>query len=245
MAERIQMDTGVTGPEAPVETTEEQAVDRPEWLPEKFQSPEDMAKAYGELESKMGEEPESSENEQEYEEDHTQEVEGVAITETAMEEFSNEFYEKGDLSEETLDRIQDEFGISKEIAKAYVDGQKALVEQAQQTIFAEVGGQENYQEMLEWAKTNLTESEINAYDSAIVSNDIETARMVAKGLHAQYIGSEGINPSLAHGSAASVAGTEGYGSWQQVSADMAKPEYKNDPAFREMVKNKLSVSRLT
>ena len=33
---------------------EEQAQDRPEWLPEKFSSPEDMAKAYGELESKLG-----------------------------------------------------------------------------------------------------------------------------------------------------------------------------------------------
>jgi hypothetical protein len=237
----------VTGSEAPVENTEEQVTDRPEWLPEKFQSPEDMAKAYGELESKMGEEPESSEDEYEYEyeEDGTEEVEGVAITETAMEEFSNEFYENGDLSEETLDRIQDEFGVSKEIAKAYVDGQKALVEQAQQTIFAEVGGQENYQEMLEWAKSNLTESEINAYDSAIVSNDLETARMVAKGLHAQFTGSEGTTPSLARGSAAAAGGTEGYGSWQQVSADMAKAEYKTDPAFREMVKNKLSVSRLT
>ena len=33
---------------------EEQQVDRPEWLPEKFKSPEDMANAYSELEKKMG-----------------------------------------------------------------------------------------------------------------------------------------------------------------------------------------------
>ena len=66
MADRIQMDTGVTGPEAPMEVVEDTTgAERPEWLPEKFQSPEDMAKAYGELESKMGEEPESSEDEYE------------------------------------------------------------------------------------------------------------------------------------------------------------------------------------
>ena len=42
MADRIQMESGVTGSEAPVE---EVAQDRPEWLPEKFASAEDMAKA--------------------------------------------------------------------------------------------------------------------------------------------------------------------------------------------------------
>ena len=35
----------------PEEQTQE---DRPEWLPEKFKSPEDMAQAYSELEKKMG-----------------------------------------------------------------------------------------------------------------------------------------------------------------------------------------------
>ena len=45
--------------EAPVEaTTETQvetpAVERPEWLPEKFNDPADMAKAYSELEGKLG-----------------------------------------------------------------------------------------------------------------------------------------------------------------------------------------------
>ena len=34
-------------------TTSELSEDRPEWLPEKFQSAEDMAKAYAELENKQ------------------------------------------------------------------------------------------------------------------------------------------------------------------------------------------------
>ena len=36
------------------ETTEEQQTERPEWLPEKFKSAEDMANAYSELEKKLG-----------------------------------------------------------------------------------------------------------------------------------------------------------------------------------------------
>ena len=34
--------------------TEAPVSDRPEWLPEKFKSPEDMASSYSELESKLG-----------------------------------------------------------------------------------------------------------------------------------------------------------------------------------------------
>ena len=39
--------------EAPVEQTTQEVV-RPEWLPEKFQTPEELAKSYGELSTKIG-----------------------------------------------------------------------------------------------------------------------------------------------------------------------------------------------
>ena len=42
--------------EAPVEQ-------RPEWLPEKFNSPEDMATSYSELESKLGQDREAIKSE--------------------------------------------------------------------------------------------------------------------------------------------------------------------------------------
>lgn len=249
MAERIQMETGVSGPEAPKEELVEDAVDRPEWLPEKFESAEAMAKAYSELESKMGgstSEDEDSEYEYEYEEsEESESVESSGISVEAMEEFSNEFYETGDLSEESLGRIESEFNIPQDIARAYVEGQKALVEQARQSIFNEVGGQQNYEEMIEWAKDSLSDADINAYDTAISSNDMDTARMVAKGLYAQYTAAGGKSPSLSRGSAASTGGADGYQSWQQVSADMQNPKYRQDPAFREEVKNRLAVSKLT
>lgn len=39
--------------EATAEVTQAQT-DRPDWLPEKFNSPEDLGKAYNELSSKLG-----------------------------------------------------------------------------------------------------------------------------------------------------------------------------------------------
>jgi|TARA_R110000764_G_scaffold25641_2_gene61357 hypothetical protein len=49
----LQTQTEETSQPEVVETTEA-VVDRPEWLPEKFKDPADMAKAYSELEGKLG-----------------------------------------------------------------------------------------------------------------------------------------------------------------------------------------------
>ncbi len=46
-----------------VETTEAPIVERPEWLPEKFETPETMAEAYGQLESKLGQRSEDIKSE--------------------------------------------------------------------------------------------------------------------------------------------------------------------------------------
>ena len=51
MAESITITEDDTGPEAPV--AEDNQSERPEWLPEKFSSPEDLAKSYSELEKKL------------------------------------------------------------------------------------------------------------------------------------------------------------------------------------------------
>jgi hypothetical protein len=50
-------DTQPADATAPVEQTTEEAVDRPDWLPEKFKAPEDLAKSYNELEKKFAELP--------------------------------------------------------------------------------------------------------------------------------------------------------------------------------------------
>ena len=58
MVDKIEISEGQTGAEAPKEDAkpvlkEEPKGERPEWLPGKFKSPEEMAKAYGELEVKL------------------------------------------------------------------------------------------------------------------------------------------------------------------------------------------------
>jgi len=62
--------------EAQVDATPEATPDRPEWLPEKFNDPADLGKAYKALESKLGEKEEDVRNRL-MEELQTQASEGV------------------------------------------------------------------------------------------------------------------------------------------------------------------------
>ena len=61
MVEEVTIKSEETTAEKPVEQSQE--TPRPEGLPEKFKSVEDMAKSYSELESKLGAQDKTTENE--------------------------------------------------------------------------------------------------------------------------------------------------------------------------------------
>lgn len=247
MAERIQMSTGETGTEAPEGTNTdnpmsiEENSERPEWLPEKFDSPEDMAAAYGELEGRMG--TESQPEPQETDTEGSDETYGDLSYE-AIAPYSDEFFESGELSEESFKKLEDDLGVPQDIARAYVEGQRALVDQSKQAVYSEVGGQESYDEMITWASENYTEEEISSFDNAVDSGDMNMTMMAVRGLHARYAQSTGTPSSLVQGSTGGNA-TSGFASWPQVSAAMRDPRYAKDPAYRKEIENKLSVSNLT
>ena len=87
-------------PEGLVEQTEQ--AERPDWLPEKFQSAEDMAKAYSELESKLG-----SKNEPDPPEAPTENVTEQQANEMMNDKgldytkYEKEFTESGELTAES------------------------------------------------------------------------------------------------------------------------------------------------
>ena len=242
MADTVQVEGNLTGAEAPVE--EQQGAERPEWLPEKFNSPEDLAKAYGELEKNFTksrqEDAEPVEEEQPQEADDAREaVENVGLD---FDSMSQEFMEAGELSEQTYSDLEAR-GIPKEVVDGYIQGQMALAQNVQGQIYNSVGGEDNYQEMVEWASDNMSDTEIDAYNSAVNSGSLDQARLAVEGLSARYRAVNGTEPNLVGGKASSSVDT--YQSWAQVTADMSRPEYQKDPAFRESVQQKIGRSNIS
>ena len=209
--------------------------DRPDWLPEKFQSPEDMAKAYNELQSKLGEgskEKDSSTKEK------------AEPNQTVMQEIidsaTNEFIENGELTDKSFKALEEQ-GLPREIVEAYVAGQQALMENQVNQVKATVGGEENYNAMAEWAAENLDQSELDAFNEVVESGSINQAQMAVRGLYSQFASAGGKAPNLIQGNTSGSA-VKPFNSAAQVTEAMRDPRYKNDPAYRKTVEDRLAVT---
>ncbi len=234
--ENAQGDPNLPSDDQGGETKQGSNDDRPTWLPEKFATPEDMAKAYGELETKQstGDEPVAPEGEAK----ETLENAGLNI-----ETYSAEFAEKGELSSASYDALA-QAGIPKEMVDSYIAGQTARSEAYDTAGRTLAGGSDAYDAMVEWAGDTLTDAEIEQFDTAVNSMDKTKAEFAIKGLKARYDAKNGSPPERQLDGKGNNAGGSAYESTAQLLADMNDSRYETDPAFRAKVESKLSRSSI-
>ena len=127
----------ISQPETQIQTSDQEV--RPNWLPEKFKSAEELAKAYGELEKKMSAPQE--EVQEETPEQPSSEVE-------ALDKYYEEYTENNELSDKSYTELEG-MGLSRELVDGYIAGQKALADNDVAQIHNVVGGQDNYAQLLE------------------------------------------------------------------------------------------------
>ena len=256
MVEAVEIKQEETTSEKPVvEETKVEEVKRPEGLPDKFKSVQDMAKSYSELESKLGAQDKTYENEKtepekkapakdtlEIEPDEKTAEKAVESAGLNMDELQAEYDKNGTLDDNSFKALE-KAGIPKSYVEAFIQGQEAVAQQMQTTIKAEVGGEESYSEMVTWAKDALNPQEISAFNKTVNSGDLEAVKLAVAGLKARHDAVNGTEPKLISGKAGTDTGG-GYSSWAQVTAAMKDPRYTNDPAFRNEVQDKISKSQL-
>ena len=244
MIDAVDKANSITPPEGTEGTPPE---DRPEWLPEKFKSPEDMAKAYAALESKLGGQKPTDPPAADPEVPPTP---APADAEAALDEkgldlkdFSAEFSQKGELSAESYEKLQ-KAGFDKGLVDQYIAGQQAIAAQYESTIKAEVGGPEKFSAMTEWAKVNLSPAEIETFNTQVSSGNVDQAKLAVLGLGAKYEKAVGSDPQRLLGGQGDGAGADVFESMAQVTEAMRDPRYKNDPAYRSKVQSKLGRSNV-
>ena len=231
-----------------VETTEEpqEQSERPEWLPEKFSSPEEMAKSYSELEKKMGAgakedeaEVEQPQQTEENSEDNTQENSNYneAVVEASQEFFAND----GKLSEETYQKLEG-IGLPRDLVDSYAAGQQALLQSEESEIKGVAGGQ--YDQMAEWANEHLPQEEVDAFDEAVTGGTVQQAKLAVQGLYARYQNATGAQPKLTQGSVTGTS-TMPFKSMQELARAQADPRYRSgDKAYHEEIDRRLAVSNI-
>lgn len=249
-----------TPSEAP-EATEGQepagAAERPEWLPEKFRSAEDLARAYAELEKKQSQPKEDAEggrgddgtSERSDEGDEQPKPEGedaeavdkaVKAADLDLTQVTAEYQKDGRLSDETLAKLEGA-GYPKQMVQEWVAGREALMRQQEQELYGSVGGQEGFDRVVSWAQANLTPQEIDAYNRGIqATKDVAVHKLLVDNLISRWRSAEGEeNPRVAPGSQ---KGDTGYSSADDYLADVGSKKYRESEAFRQKVQRKLSLA---
>ena len=236
------IDDANTMPEEGIKENVEVAA-KPEGIPDKFYDAETgkvdydaMAKSYNELEKKQSGKPEV---EPPVEEPKTAD-EAVEAAGLDMGKLTEEYDTNEGLTDDSYAALE-AAGIPKATVDQYIQGQKALVSQAQNEAYSLTDGKEGYEAMSGWAKANLSAEELSNYNTQVNSPNSKVREMAIRGLHSQFSADSGEGKPLVHGGS-TTSTTGGYGSRAQMIAAMQDSKYQSDPAYRAEVEAKLARS---
>ena len=135
-----------------------------------------------------------------------------------------------------------EQGISEEMVATWLQGQEAMAEQAVEHLYNEVGGEENYNLMMEWAADNLQPWEVEAYNKQVENLDANT-NFAVLGMQARYQNSVGMPPNLLSGDVGEDIAPR-FESLAELTSAMSDPKYHSDPAYRAKVAQRLGNSNV-
>ena len=226
-----------------------------ELLAGKYKNAEDLEKAYVELQKKLGEKDdavsqegrEETEEVNESEEPKAEKSEAVSLLESANEEY---FANGNKLSPETLEKFSEMS--SQDLVQAYMEMQKnAPPAQAEVDVTTQeinkiqnsVGGESEYNKLVNWASENLKEHEIKAFDNLVGTGNAAAIQLGVDALKSKYDNANGYEGRMLSGKAADNSG-DIFKSQAQLVQAMADPRYDNDPAYRADVVEKLNRSDL-
>ena len=240
-----------------LEVGEKLVAEQEQLLAGKYKNAEDLEQAYLSLQQKLGkqeEEADYEEGEEGYreEEESDEEVSDYAPAINLINEASDEYYANdGALSEETISKFTEMS--SQDLVSAYMEmyetgqinqAQAAEMSDAQvNSVMNAAGGESNYNQIVEWAASNLSDRQIDAFDSVVDSGNPAAIGIAFQGLQSAYNEANGYEGRMLQGRAPSSAG-ETFRSQAELVAAMGDPRYDNDPAYRADVVDKLNNSDL-
>ena len=219
----------------------------------KFKSAEDLEKAYLELQKKLGsqETDESAPTDDDSAPDSAPEEDEpspVSKRVDFLKEASEEYYSNDNaLKPETLQKLKEM--PSEDLIDAYMEMQKTnpvaqaqpLSADAAKTIVDSVGGQDSYNDTLAWAADNLKPEEVAAYDNVVNSGSKDAIFFAVQALNQRYKDSVGFEGQQISGRAPKST-VKGFRSNAELANAISDPRYRNDPAYRYDIEQKLAAS---
>ena len=242
-----------------------------ELLAGKYKSVEDLEKAYKELQSKLsrGEslppkaEDDNTADDQnggDDEEDDkpagdAREIYGDLIggklddAGIDFQDMNVRWQQSGTLESGDYDQLA-EAGFNRDMVDAYLSGLQykqtqdtALSVKEVASIKESLGGEAEYNKMIQWAGANLPPEEVEGFNQIINTQPMSAVKMAVAGLHARYTAVEGREPKLI-GGRASKGSSDKFESTAQLVEAMSDPRYSKDPAYQRKIQEKLGRSSI-
>ena len=213
----------------------------------KYKNAQDLEQGYIELQKKLGEgeaeEPVAEAEEEEYEGEEGEE-DGSILDELWEYEINNEEFHEDAVAElqqmDPVDLANLHIEYRKQVEEEGV-GAKDFTETEMTELKGVVGGDENYQNMLQWAGANLNQQEIDMFDAVMQRGDALGAFFAIRSLAYRYNDAAGYEGKMLTGNAPKTSGTQ-FRSQQEVIQAMSDPRYESDPAYRKDIMYKLKRS---
>ena len=219
----------------------------------KYKDAKELEKAYVELQKKLGDKDTKTEtaSTEEQPEDTPKMSEGA----TLITDASKEYYDNGNkLSPETMAKFSSMS--SQDLLKAYMEVSQSNEFQAQQgepaaeittsqinEIKNSAGGEQKYAQIINWAKSNLSEQKITAFDEVVNTGSIQAIQLAVSGLKAEYDNANGVEGRMVTGKAPQNSG-DVFRSQAELVRAMSDSRYDSDPAYRQDIIEKLDRSDL-
>lgn len=172
-------------------------------------------------------------------EPETPEVPETPETTEAVAKAEQEYAESGSLTDETYEALAKQ-GLSKDVVDGYIEGQVAKAEKLTSAAYGELGGADEYQAAVTWARDNLSTGEIQALDVLLTSADPSVVAEGAKMLATKYNTDGEVMPTK------QISGDEGTsnGAYFKSSTELVKAmsdsRYRTDNAYRAEVEKKMN-----
>ena len=216
----------------------------------KYKSAQELEKAYVELQKKLGEDKSEEQTSAEEKPDEKPQLsDGASLITTASEEY----YANGNkLSDETMAKFSSMS--TQDLIKAYMEVQSTQPSQqpAQEVEITEAqinqiknsaGGEQEYANIINWAKSSLPKESIQAFDEVVNTGSVQAIQLAVAGLKSEYNNANGVEGKMVTGKAAPNNG-DVFRSQAELVRAMNDPRYDNDPAYRQDVIEKLDRSDL-
>jgi hypothetical protein len=243
--------------------------DKPaELLAGKYKSVEDLEKAYKELQAKLsrGESTKPEAEDDSIADDQVADDEdkpdgdareiygdliGGKLDEAGIDfqEMNVRWQQSGTLEAGDYDQLA-EAGFNKDMVDAYLSGLQykaaqdtALSVKEVASIKESLGGEAEYNKMIQWAGANLPAEEVEGFNQIINTQPMAAVKMAVAGLHARYTAVEGREPKLI-GGRASKGNSDKFESTAQLVEAMSDPRYSKDPAYQRKIQEKLGRSSI-